>query len=161
MLIIDRIIGSRAEPVLSERLHVLEHRGLVDALLVEPADIDRRRLRARTEAGAEIAVALPREQKLYDGAVLLLEPTRAIVVRVNAERWLRLTPRSVADAVELGYHAGNLHWRVRFDGVCLMVALEAPVEDYLVRLGTLISDHRVAAAIEGSEVAAAHIGPSC
>lgn len=161
MLIIDRIIGSRAEPAMSERLHVLEHKGLVDTLRVEPADIERRRLRVRTEAGAEIAVALPREQKLYDGAVLLLEPTRAIVVRVNADRWLRLTPHSVEDAVELGYHAGNLHWRVRFEGACLLVALEAPVEDYLGRLGALFSDRRVAAAIEGSRAAAAHVAPPC
>jgi urease accessory protein len=161
MLIIDRILGSRAEPTLSESLHLLEHKGLVDVLLVEPADIDRRRLRSRTQAGTEIAVALPREEKLYDGAVLLLEPTGAIVVRVNAERWLRLTPCSVADAVELGYHAGNLHWRVRFEDQCLMVALQAPVDDYLARLGTLISDHRVGVAIEDGRDAATYAGPSC
>jgi urease accessory protein len=51
---------------------------------------------------------------LFDGAVLLLEPDRAIVVRVNAERWLSLPPRSIANAVEPGYQAGNLHWRARF-----------------------------------------------
>jgi urease accessory protein len=161
MLVIDRILGSRAEPALAESLHLLEHKGLVDALLVEPADIDRRRLRAHTEAGTEIAVALPREEKLYDGAVLVLEPARAIVVRVNAERWLRLTPRSIADAVELGYHAGNLHWRVRFQGECLMVALQAPVDDYLARLGTLISEHRVAVAVEDRRASATQAGLSC
>lgn len=161
MLIIDRILGSKAEPALSEPLHVLEHKGLVDALLIEPADIDRRRLRAYTQAGIEIAVALPREKKLYDGAVLLLEPSRAIVVRVNVERWLRLTPRSVADAVELGYHAGNLHWRVRFQGECLMVALQAPVDDYLDRIGTLVSEHRIAVAIEDGRPTATHAPPSC
>jgi hypothetical protein len=42
-----------------------------------------------------------------------------------------------------------------------MVALEAPVEDYLARLGTLISDHRVAAAIEDSQASATRVGPSC
>ena len=56
-------------------------------------------------------------------------------MRVDTERWLRLSPRSIADAVELGYHAGNLHWRVRFAGEALLVALEAPVDDYLARLG--------------------------
>lgn len=161
MLIIERILGSRAEPALSESLHVLEHKGLVDALPIDPADIDRRRLRARTQAGTEIAVALPRDVKLYDGAVLLLEPARAIVVRVNAENWLRLTPHSAADALELGYHAGNLHWRVRFDGTSLLVALQAPVDDYLARLGVLVTEHRVTAAVQDSEAAAPHASHPC
>ena len=78
-----------------------------------------------------------------DGAVLLVEPDRAIVVRVDEERWLRLQPRAIADAIELGYHAGNLHWRVRFEGEALLVALEAPMDDYLARLGTLVSERRV------------------
>lgn len=156
MLIIDRILGSRAEHALSDALHVLEHEGLVDTLPIDPADIDRRRLRARTQAGTDVAIALPRDAKLYDGAVLLLEPARAIVVRVNAERWLRLTPRSVADAVELGYHAGNLHWRVRFQGACLLVALEAPVNDYILRLGRLMAEHRVAAVVEDGQETTPH-----
>ncbi|HTW69562.1 MAG TPA: urease accessory protein UreE [Acetobacteraceae bacterium] len=148
VLRIERIVGSRAEPALSEALHRLEHRGLVDALPIEPADIDRRRLRAHTKAGIEIAIALARDEKLYDGAVLLLEQSRAIVVRVNAERWLRLTPRTKADAVELGYHAGNLHWRVRFQEDSLLVALEAPAADYLARLGGLVTEGRVVSAME-------------
>ncbi len=72
---------------------------------------------------------------------------RAIVVRVDTERWLRLSPRSIADAVELGYHAGNLHWRVRFAGETLLVALEAPVDDYVARLGSMVTERRVATAI--------------
>ena len=46
------------------------------------------------------------------GAILVLDESRAIIVRSETERWLRLEPRSIADAIELGYQAGNLHWRV-------------------------------------------------
>jgi urease accessory protein len=70
-----------------------------------------------------------------------------LVVRVDKEHWLRLEPRSLADAVELGYHAGNLHWRVRFQGEALLVALEAPVDDYLDRLGALVTERRVASSV--------------
>lgn len=161
MLLIDRILGSRAEPTLSDALHVLEHKGLVDALPIDPADIDRHRLRVQTQAGTDLAIALPRGEKLYDGAVLLLEPARAIVVRVKAERWLRLTPRSIADAVELGYHAGNLHWRVRFQGECLLVALEAPVDDYLARLGTLVAERRVASRVDEGQQSSVAALPPC
>ncbi len=145
MLLIERVLGSRLEPSLAERIHHLEHHGAVDILMVASADVPRRRLRATTRGGADVAIALPRDQQLFDGAVLLLEPERAIVVRVAEERWLRLQPRSIADAIELGYHAGNLHWRVRFEGETLLVALEAPIDDYLARLGALVADRRVLA----------------
>jgi urease accessory protein len=143
MLLIERVLGSRLEPAFSTRIHELEHRGAIDLLMVPAADVARRRLRATTREGAEVAIALPRDQQLFDGAVLLIEPDRAIVVRVAEERWLRLQPRAIADAIELGYHAGNLHWRVRFEGEALLVALEAPTDDYLARLGALVAERRV------------------
>jgi urease accessory protein len=143
MLLIERVLGSRLEPAFSKRIHELEHRGAIDLLMVPAADVARRRLRATTREGAEVAIALPRDQQLFDGAVLLIEPDRAIVVRVAEERWLRLQPRAIADAIELGYHAGNLHWRVRFEGEALLVALEAPTDDYLARLGALVAERRV------------------
>lgn len=143
MLRIDRVLGSRLDPALAEQLHELEHLGAVDLLTVPVADVSRRRFRAVTQGGTEVAVVLPRNQQLFDGAVLVLEPDRAVVVRVARERWLRLQPRAIADAIELGYHAGNLHWRVRFDDEALMVAMEAPMEDYLARLAGLIGERRV------------------
>src|SRR5258708_40304763 len=128
MLLIEQVVGSRLEPDLSERIHALEHRGAVDLVTIAAADVARRRLRVTTQGGADVAIALPRDQHLFDGAVLLVEPDRAIVVRVDEERWLRLQPRAIADAIELGYHAGNLHWRVGVVGGALRVALAAPRE---------------------------------
>ena len=143
MLRIDRVLGSRSEREFAERIHALEHRGAVELLNVPVADLARRRLLMTTSAGEELAIALPREQKLFDGAVLLIDGERAIVVRAATERWLRLEPRSIGDAIELGYHAGNLHWRVRFEGEILFVALEGRPEDYVARLQELISSRRV------------------
>ncbi|MBR1159117.1 urease accessory protein UreE [Bradyrhizobium elkanii] len=143
MLRIECVLGSRVEPELSEQLHRLEHRGAVDIVNVPVVDLARRRLLITTCGGEELAIALPRHQKLFDGAVLLLEEERAIVVRAATERWLRLEPRSLSDAIELGYQAGNLHWRVRFEGEVLLVALEGRPEDYLARLEGLIESRRV------------------
>jgi urease accessory protein len=155
MLLIEHVLGSRLEPALSEQIHELEHQDAVDLLTVPAADVARRRLRATTRKGMDVAIALPRDQRLFDGAVLLLEPQRAIVVRVKEQQWLRLQPRSIADALELGYHAGNLHWRVRFEGESLLVALEAPPDDYLARLGTLVSDRRVVSSLVSPDEAPA------
>jgi urease accessory protein len=153
MLLIERVLGSRLDSALSERLHELEHRGAVDLLTVPAADMARRRLRATTREGADVAIALPRDQRLFDGAVLLLELDRAIIVRVAEPHWLRLQPRAIADAIELGYLAGNLHCRIRFEGEALLVALEAPVDDYLARFGALIAERRVMPSIVSQEEA--------
>jgi urease accessory protein len=153
MLRIEQVLGSRLDPAFAAQLHELEHHGAVDLLMVPVADVARHRFRATTQGGTEIAIALPRDQRLYDGAVLVLEPDHAVVVRVGQERWLRLQPRAIADAIELGYHAGNLHWRIRFAGEALMIAMEAPMDEYLARLGDLLRDRRVISSIvEADEV---------
>lgn len=147
MRVIERIIGGRTETKIAPRLHDLEHRGAVDVLAVASPDVARRRLRAVTQGGEEVALALPRDQTLFDGAVLVLEADRALVVRVGGQRWLRLSAERPADALELGYQAGNLHWRVRFSDGVLLVAVDGAVEDYLARLGDLVASGRVAHAI--------------
>ncbi len=150
MLLVERVLGSRIEASLSERIHHLQHHGQVDVLVLKAAELARRRFRATSEAGLEVAIALPRDQKLFDGAVLYLDDERALVVKVDAEHWLRLQPRSIADAVELGYQAGNLHWRVRFSGEAMLVALEGPVDRYLERLGALVTERRIVTSVSPS-----------
>jgi urease accessory protein len=140
---VSHVLGSWLDPAFHDRIHALEHRDAVDVLVVHQVNLARRRFLATSRRGVELAIALPREERLFDGAILLLEESRAIIVRSEAERWLRLEPRSTADAIELGYQAGNLHWRVRFDGDVLLVPLEGRPEDYAARLADLISSGRV------------------
>lgn len=140
---IENILGSKLDADLHDRLHELDHDGLVEHVTVAVADLDRRRLVVVTDRGEEVEIALPRDRKLFDGAVLLLEGGRAIVVRAGEQRWLRVRPQGAQDALELGYHAGNLHWRVRFDGIDLLVALEGPTAAYAARLESLVSNGRV------------------
>lgn len=143
MLQFSTILASASAPSVHDRLHELDHLGGVEYILLSPKNTARRRLRVTTDKGTCCGIALPRGERLYNGAVLALEESRAIVVRVASESWLRLRPTSPADAVRLGYHAGNLHWRVRFDGEDLLVALEGPEEDYLARLTELVDEGRV------------------
>ena len=136
------IIGFASESAISDRLHALAHDGRVEQLILERGDTQRRRLRATTDRGTDCAVALPRDQQLSDGAVLALDDDRAIVVHMVEEHWLDLTPRDSASALELGYFAGNLHWRVRFAGDRIRIALEGPEADYLARLAPFLEDGR-------------------
>lgn len=143
MVMIVKVIGSQRDPLLAARLHDIHHRGGLDILTVAASDLARRRFRAWTQAGVEVAIALPRDQALFDGAVLQLDSERALLVRTEEQEWLRLEPVELGAALELGFHAGNLHWRVQFDGPALLVALEAPLEDYLTRIEPLLAGGRV------------------
>lgn len=144
MLQLTQIVGYAAEPELAERLHHVAHHGGIEYLRVPPQDVGRRRLRITGDRGTDCAIALARDERLADGAVLLLEHDRAIVVRLGEQAWLRLRPVDAAAAVELGYNAGNLHWKVRFDGADLLVARDGPVELYTARLQPLLQAGRVA-----------------
>lgn len=140
MDLVTHIIGDAGEAAHHDALHALEHRGAVERVTLPRADLARRRLRATTDKGAEIAIALPRSATLFHNALLLLTEDRAVILRVEAETWLTLRPRDAAAALALGYHAGNLHWRVRFDGPLLKVAVETELDAYLARLdGFLLS----------------------
>lgn len=150
MLKIDHIIGFTADPAIAEALQRLEHRGGIEHLTLADADMQRHRLRALTDRGTECAIALPRTQHLANGAVLLLEPDRAVVVRASASRWLVLAPRDAAAALELGYFAGNMHWKVEFAGSHLRIAVQGPVASYLERLAHLIDAQRVSEVCTGS-----------
>lgn len=142
-LLIETVLGRTDAAEMAERLHHLGHHGgQIERLVIAPADLPRRRFAAETDLGTSCFVALPREVTLFDGAVLHLSHSRAIVLHVGAQAWLRLLP--LADgALELGYHAGNLHWRVRFDEGCLLVALDGPRETYLARLRELEAQGKV------------------
>ena len=137
------ILACASAPSVHERLHEIEHVGGVEYVLLSHRDMARRRLRVTTDKGTCCAIALPRGERLYDGAVLALGESSAIVVRVAGHSWLRLRPASAADAMRLGYHAGNLHWRVRFDGEELLVAMEGSEADYRARLREFTREGRV------------------
>lgn len=140
---VTRLVGVASEPSIADRLHDLEHRGGVEILTVDRDDTLRRRLRGRTNKNTEVVIALDRTERLTDGAVLVLEGDRAIIVRMTEERWLRVSPRDLDAALETGYFVGNLHWRVRFEPGALLVALEGPVEHYTSRLVHLTMQGRI------------------
>ena len=143
MLRVESVIGNISEPDMAELVHRVGHHGHVEVLEVSGDDLERHRLMKTTRSGLTVAIALPRDQKLSDGAVLHLDDHRALIVRAGEQRWLRLRPASAADALELGYHAGNLHWRVRFDGEMLHVAQDGDARIYLDRIAPMLSEHRV------------------
>jgi urease accessory protein len=142
VLRIEGIVGEAADPALHDALHRLEHAGRLEYVTLGADDMLRRRQRVTTDRGNECAIALAREDK-FDGAVLVLDRDRAVVVRAAEASWLAVAPADVAAAIELGYCSGNMHWRVAFAGSVLRIAMNGPKADYLARLAPLIAAGRI------------------
>jgi urease accessory protein len=140
---LESVIGTVDDPELADRLHHLSHTGRVETITLAQDDMGRRRLRARSDAGTDYAIVLARDQALRNGAVLYLDDERAVVVRLQEQRWLTLEPDDLSIALQLGYHAGNMHWRVRFEGDRLKIALDGEEAAYLARLEPLLSSERI------------------
>lgn len=120
-----------------DAVHALEHEGRVEVIDIARADAARKRLRARTDKGREVQIALPRDQSLEDGAVLHLDDTLAIVLRVDSGARLTLIPHDLQSALRLGHWCGNLHWKVSFAEGAMSVLLDGPEARYRARLRDL------------------------
>ena len=142
VLHLNHILGNASGDEMAEKIHRLSHAGNLEKIELSAADTARKRLRVTTDKGTDCAIALNRDLSLENGSVLLLDDERAIVVRMLETEWLRIAPADSAAALELGYFVGNLHWRVRFQGAVLEIALEGPEQNYLDRLAAHLEDGR-------------------
>jgi urease accessory protein len=143
VLHLTSILGYASAPEFAERLHAFDHAGKVETILLARAEAKRHRLRVQTDRGTDVAIALARDEDLSDGAILYLAEDKAIVLRMKEEQWLTFIPCDAPAALELGYTAGNLHWRVRFTPTGLAIAQEGPEQTYLDRLRPLLMSGRI------------------
>jgi urease accessory protein len=143
LLRLHGIVGLADDPVFRAKLHELEHRNGIEVLYVPPSDSGRKRFRLETDRGTDCGISVGRGEELSDGTILYLDEERAIIVRFGDQAVWRLRPVSKSAALKLGWHAGNLHWRVRFDGECLLILLDAPLADYRARVSALLLDGEV------------------
>ncbi len=143
MIQIKEIIAHAQDSKISSQLHDLSHQDKVEYIVLDHANLLRRRFRTRTDKGTDCAISISRDKRLSNGAVLLLEDNRAIVVKMAKDRWLSLKPKDISAAIELGYFAGNMHWRVKFGKERIDIALESPEEIYLDRLKDFFSEKKI------------------
>ncbi len=143
MLLLTEVLGRATDDDMADALHKLGHADAVEYIALAPADLSRHRLRATTDKGTACAIALPRDEKLCNGAILRLTNEQAIVVRMTAQPVIRVRATVASAALELGYLAGNMHWRVTFDGDVLNVAQDGDADAYLARLAPLLGSGRI------------------
>ena len=145
--ILDGIVGWVTDQAVADRLHELRHHPdlehAVEYLHLDVHDLNRKRLRATSDAGTDYAIVLQRDSALADGAVLLLETDRAVVVRAGARRTMALRANDIGAALRLGFLAGHLHWKVDQRDDTVVVHLEGPESDYISRIVELLDSGRV------------------
>ena len=137
------IVGHSNDPAYAQKLHALGHAGKVEYVTISGTDLARKRLRVTTDRGTECAIALPRHVVLEHGAILELSETRAIVVQLEELPWLCFEAGDKGTALRLGFLAGHHHWRVRFEGTQMFVAMDAPADTYTDRLKDELATGRV------------------
>jgi urease accessory protein len=145
--ILGGIVGWVTDQAVADRLHELRHHPdlehAVEYLHLDVHDLNRKRLRATSDAGTDYAIVLQRDSALADGAVLLLEPDSAVVVRAGAPRTMTLRANDIGAAMRLGFLAGHLHWKVDQRDDTVVVHLEGPESDYISRIVELLESGRV------------------
>ncbi len=85
MLRLHGIIGTAQDAAYAGLIHELEHSGGIELLFVPPSDAGRKRFRLVTDRGTDCAVSLDRDEDLVDGAVLFIDPERAIIARFGEQ----------------------------------------------------------------------------
>ena len=128
MLLAESIIGSLADARFRGRR--------VEHVAVDWAQAAKRRLRAETDAGTDVAIDLPHGSYLADGAVVHDDGERVIVVHRTPEPGLvvrfgrELPPNVLAvQAARLGHAFGNQH-----------VPLDVDPEDGAIRIPLTTSE---------------------
>ncbi|MBY6412017.1 urease accessory protein UreE [Rhodococcus sp. BP-252] len=139
IVVIEEIVGHELESDIATVLHELRHGHRVEYVHLDPADLDRSRLRVTSDAGVDYAIALPRDKRLVDGAVLLMNDSGAVVVRAGQPREMVLHATDAASALRLGFLAGHLHWKAAMVDATMTVTLEGPESDYRARIEDLLA----------------------
>lgn len=141
---ITQSIGHETDDELSGELHRLEHAGKVERVYLGETIVGRRRFRVTGDKGNAFGVILDVDPSMIDGRVLILEVDRAVILYQGEPETLTLQATDMEGGIQLGWHAGHLHWRVRFDRDRMVVLLDAPAEDYLARIAPYVASGQIA-----------------
>jgi urease accessory protein len=93
------------------------------------------RRRVTTQAGRQVALALPTGSVMRPGDVLYVARDWYVVVEAAAEPVLAVKPTSREEAIRVAFEVGNRHFALAVDGEALLVPDDPAMEQLLSRLG--------------------------
>lgn len=105
-----------------------------DALVLTAEERRWGRRRVTTQAGRELALALPTGSVLVPGEILHVARDWYVVVEAATEPVLAVTPRSRAEGLRVAFEVGNRHFTLAIEGDRLLVPADPAMEQLLQRL---------------------------
>jgi urease accessory protein len=108
-----------------------------DALVLTAEERRWGRRRVTTQAGRELALALPTGSVLTPGDVLHVARDWYVVVEAAPEPVLAVTPCSHEEGLRVAFEVGNRHFTLAVDGERLLVPDDPAMEQLLRRLSVM------------------------
>jgi len=98
----------------------------------------RRRGLLRTDTGEEFLLDLPEAAELADGAALLMDDGRQVLVKAAPEPLAEVRAEGLLLA-RLAWHVGNRHTPAQVEADRLLIQRDHVIEDMLARLGAAVA----------------------
>ena len=111
---------------------------VVDRVILDAGDRQRRRIVLTGEKGTHVLLDLDRPVALRDGDGLLLDDGSIVQVGGQVEPLLEITPSSPRDFVRLAWHLGNRHTDVQIVQGRIRIRHDHVLEDMLRGLGATV-----------------------
>ena len=143
MLILEQILGFTSDLKYENTIHDLSHKNNIEYIILDPLDVSRKRIRIKSDKGTDCAISLNRNENLSDGAILFISNEKAIVIKINKQKWIEIKVNSRKDTIKFGYFIGNLHWKVKFKDENVLIALEGPLNNYKDRIKDFLNKNQI------------------
>ncbi len=125
-MIIEKIIGN-IETIDKPAPHV-------ERVYMDSDQLVKRIHRSVTDHGNEIGIRLTESQDLSDGDILYMDENNMIVISVNKDNLLVITPNSIQQMGEIAHQLGNRHTPAKFEGGDMLVQYDYLIEELLQEL---------------------------
>jgi urease accessory protein len=120
-----------------------------DVLVLSYDDRKRSRLRARTQSGREVAIALSRGSALHDGDLLVAQDGGVLLVRAAPERVSEVQTQNAHLLARAAYHLGNRHVPLQIGPGFLRYLYDHVLDDMVRGLGLEVGVKRAVFEPEG------------
>ncbi|MBU5315492.1 urease accessory protein UreE [Clostridium bornimense] len=103
----------------------------VETIYLNSEDMLKRILRVSSDQNREYGITLENNEKLKDGDILYNKDKNIIVVKVNSEDVLIITPSTITEMGIIAHSLGNRHLQAQFENDKMIIQYDRLVEEEL------------------------------
>jgi urease accessory protein len=117
----------------------VERPRIIDRVVLDADDRQRRRIVLTGEKGTTFLLDLPQPVTLRDGDGLVLDDGSIVCVAGKAEPLAEITAKTPLDVVRVAWHLGNRHADVQFLGDRIRIRRDHVLEEMVQGLGATVT----------------------